>query len=529
MIMKRFAVILLAALLAVPVGLYAQGLTNKEKRHINMMALSIVEEYERSSALYDSEATYVFGELFTSPDAIVYCDLMGTSRYQSPVTLRNYIKEAVEHTRGNLEVSIHNVRKGEISYSDGYWMMPVSFLKEMSYTDEHGVLFSAKEFYGGEYYRITLNLRYDPKDGSCLIQSVEGRLNSSKRFPQGKFQVINKNHALVGRELMYADEMRYNGAPLQYNSFEQAIVSADFEPEIDDPDVIVEKKVLSSNENYDNVIYSFKQIKSRAKLRLGAAPIMAYSMKSSSENVTLKRSMAFEVGADIGTTFLAGNSKVGIYTGVALSISTARFALTDTTDFALQQFLIQKGGLYYPQDVLYKIASASESLVYKDIMIPLYFESEYRIGTSALIVWNIGAKAYLPIDTDPGTYKVKGTRTIGDKITALDGVYDKFIYPVSYTRNSFSVSVMANIGVDINLIRSGNFKNRLLATAKVGYEHGIMPVYTSEGSRSWSSSETPMFIYNPTDDTDIPSHSLISDISLYRRAVWLEFGIKIKM
>jgi hypothetical protein len=162
-------------------------------------------------------------------------------------------------------------------------------------------------------------------------------------------------------------------------------------------------------------------------------------------------------------------------------------------------------------------------------MIPLYFESEYRIGTSALIVWNIGAKAYLPIDTDPGTYKVKGTRTIGDKITALDGVYDKFIYPVSYTRNSFSVSVMANIGVDINLIRSGNFKNRLLATAKVGYEHGIMPVYTSEGSRSWSSSETPMFIYNPTDDTDIPSHSLISDISLYRRAVWLEFGIKIKM
>jgi hypothetical protein len=61
MIMKRFAVILLAALLAVPVGLYAQGLTNKEKRHINMMALSIVEEYERSSALYDSEATYVFG------------------------------------------------------------------------------------------------------------------------------------------------------------------------------------------------------------------------------------------------------------------------------------------------------------------------------------------------------------------------------------------------------------------------------------------------------------------------------------
>lgn len=526
--MKRFAALLLTALFFVPVSLSAQGLTNKERRHMNQLILNIVDEYERSSALYDSESIYTFRELFVSPDATVYCDLMGTANYQSPVTLKEYIQEANDHARGNLEVSILNVQKGEMAYADGYWMIPVTFQKEMSYSDENGVLFSAREYYGGQHYRITLNLRYSPEDGTCLIHSIEGRNNSSKTFPKGKFQVITQNHDLSPRNQVYADKMTYEGRPLVYNSFGQAIVSADFHPEIDDPDVAYEKILLSSSENYENVMYSFKQFKSRTKLRLGVAPIMAYSMKSSGNNVALSRSMAFEAGIDIGATFLAGNAKVGVYTGAAISISNAKFSQKDTIRFSSQQILLQEGNMYNTQSVSYSIDSASESIAYKDIMIPLYFECEHRMGAAALFIWNFGAKAYIPLDTDPGDYQVKGTRTIGDKVTVMDGVYDRFLYPVSYKRNSFSLSAMANIGADINLINSGSFKNRLLATVRAGYEYGITPVYvTNGGNRTYDSKM--LFVYDPNNRVDVASHSLISNITLRRHAVWLELGIKIKM
>ncbi len=527
--MKRFTVLLLTAMFLVPVSLSAQGLTNKERRHINQLILNIVDEYERSSALYDSESIYTFRELFVSPDATVYCDLMGTANYQSPITLKEYIQEANDHARGNLEISILNVQKGEMAYADGYWMIPVTFQKEMSYSDENGVLFSAREYYGGQHYRITLNLRYSPEDDTCLIHSIEGRMNSAKSFPIGKFQVITHNYELSGRNKVFADRMTYQGLPLEYNSFGQAIVSADFEPEIDDPDVSIQRIVLNSNENYENVMYSFKQFKSRAKLRLGVAPIMAYTMKSPSNNIDLSRSMAFEAGVDIGTTFLAGNAKFGVYTGAAISISNAKFSQKDTVRFSSQQFFSPDGKVYSPQTVSYSVDSATESLGYKDLMIPLYFECEHPVGTSATVVWNFGVKAYMPLDTDPGTYSVKGTRTIGDQTTVIDGSYDKFIYPVSYNRSTFSLSAMANLGVDINLIKTGAFKNRLLATVKAGYEHGIMPVYTTNGAGLKYSKSNPLFVYDPTNDCDVASHSLINNITLKRQAVWLELGIKIKM
>lgn len=530
MIMKRFTALLLTALFLVPVSLSAQGLTNKERRHINQKILEVIDIYERTAPLYDAEAGYEFKNLFVSSDASVYCDLMGTDHYQSPVSVKEYVDEATKYTIGSLTIEILNVRKGEMTYTDGVWMIPVSFSKLMSYYDENEVLFSAQDFYDNEPYRLTLNLKYNPEDDTCLIQSIDGRLNSSKSFPKGKFQVISMNDALVGRDKIYFDRMRYNGLPLEYNDFNQAIVSADFFPETGDTDIVPKPIRIASTEKYNLVTYSFQTIKNRTKLRLGIAPIMAYSMgKGSSANVALSRSMAFEAGVDIGTTFLAGNAKIGVYTGAALSISSAKFSQKDTVRFSIQQFFSQDGNVFNPQTVSYSVDSATESLGYKDLMIPLYFECEHRVGTSATIVWNVGAKAYIPLDTDPGVYQVKGTRTIGDHTTDIDGSYDEFVYPVSYNRNSFSLSAMANFGVDINLIKTGAFKNRLLATVKVGYEHGLMPVYTTNGAGLKSSQSNPLFFYDPTNDCDVASHSLINNITLKRQAVWLELGIKFKM
>lgn len=527
--MKRFTAVLLLSLFMLPVTLLSQELTNKERRHINQKILNVIDEYERTASLSDAEETYAFSDLFVSQDAMTYCDIMGAEGYLTQMSVKDYIKKASSLSDGNIEIEILNVRKGEMSYKDGCWIIPVSFLKTMSYWDKNGVLFSAREYYDNEPYNITLNLRYDPKDDTCLIQSVEGRFSSSKSFPQGKFKIITKNYDLTGRNLAYARDMQYDGRPLQYNSFDQVIVPADFEPEVADPDVIAEQHIISSTDNYENVTYSFQLIKSRAKLRLGIAPVMAYSMKSVSSE--LSRSMAFEVGADIGTTFLAGSSKFGVYAGAALSMSNARFSLSERWNSVFETVIPEQMNssgtpqYYYPQTVRYDIESATESLAFKDLMIPLYFECEHRIGTSVAIVWNLGVKGYVALDTDLGEFYVKGTRND----LPIEGVFDTFLDPVSYSRNIFSLSAMANLGADVNLVKTGALKNRFLATVKVGYEHGIMPVYATGGGNSSFVNSNPFIVYDPATDKDIASHSLINDIKLTRQAIWLELGIKIKM
>ena len=530
--MKRFAALFLAAFIILPVSLSAQVLTNKERRNINLKVLNVIEEYERTASLSDSEEIYSFISLFTSQDALVYCDIMGAPNYLSKVGVKEYIKEAEERARGNIEMEILNVRKGEIIYSDGCWLIPILFSKSLSYWDNNGVLFSAKEFYGNENYHITLNLRYNPEDETCLIESIEGRLNSNKSFPKGKFQVVTRNEDLIGRDLEQAENILYNGRKLEYNSFNQAIVSADFAPEVNDPDIEVIPIILNSTDNYDNITYSFKVNKNRAKLRLAAAPIMAYRMSSVSEGLTLERSAAYEAGIDMGTTFVAGKAKVGVYVGAGISFSNARFGLSDTLNYKSQSIWYKnpEDGYFYKSDVNYSLHSATESLSFKDIILPVYAEGEHRIGTSAVFVWNVGAKAYFALDTDAGIYSISGTRTVGGNKTDFTGEqHTVFLNPVyHYSRNFFSLSAFANIGVDINLTaNASNLKNRMFATVKVGYEQGLMPVYKTTGS-SYTGSGAPV-VYDPVNKANIANSSFINNISLNRQAVWLELGVKVKL
>lgn len=533
--MKRFAALFLAAFIILPVSLSAQVLTNKERRNINLKIIDLIETYERTSDLSDSDEVYDFTDLFVSQDVSVYCDLMGTSRYKSSLSVKEYISEAVKYAGDRMDIDIINIVKGEMSFSDGCWIIPVSFNKYVSYSDANEVLFSSVEYYDRSPYRITLNLRYDPEDDACLIQSIEGKINAEKSFPTGRFQVVKENEYLSGRNQSYAQKMEYNGRPLEYNSFRQAIVPVDFVPKTSDPDVAPVKDLIATAENYDFVMYSFKTNYHRAKLRMGVAPIMAYSIgKGSSPDVKMARSMAFEIGVDFGTTFLVGNSKLGVYTGAAISLSNATVALKKGGNLPEQSILVREDdGLFYPKIVSYSLETATESLTFKDIMIPLYVEGEHRIGTSAAFIWNLGAKAYFGLDTDKGRYKVTGTRTIGsgDPVT-IDEEYSLFLNPVSADRSIFNVSAIANVGMDFNLINKADSKlyNRLSATVKLGYEHGLMQVWNSNGPDY--SLRDPLLVYYPSADgggRNIASRSLLSNINLGRQAVWLELGIKFKM
>lgn len=527
MIMKRYLLVFAFVVLAVPSVLYAQEISVTEKRSVNMKILNLIEEYERTSSLSDSEEVYAFLDLFYSQESKVFCDLMGTSAYMSTVNVRDYVKSASASFR-DMDIIIKDVRKGEMSWDSGVWTIPLSFRKTMSYVDRNGVLFSAEEFYGKEDYRITMNVVYDPAANICRIGSIEGYLNAQKSFPEDDFYVVKKNDYLSGRNKAREARLTADGMPLEYNSFNQAIIPVSSVFSVGDPDVLIDTNVLASTETYKLVNLSFKSIKGRIKVRAGFAPVMAYNATSYYGGKINNRSFAFETGLDIGTTFTSNNAKCGLYIGAALSMSYVTLNRKGNYSIGSISYFDDDRGYYVSSDQnYYRNVSESEKLTLKDIVIPAYFETEHRLGENVLLTWNIGAKTYLPLFTEIGEYLVTGKFEVGNTNDRVENLPDikvnkGFLHPVMLQRNQFSVSAMANMGVDVNIKN-----NRLFASFKAGYEHGLMNVIETENCSMHSDATSSPLLYHP--EGTIVCHSPLSGLTLKRQAVWFELGLKVKM
>lgn len=522
--MRRFLFILILTFLPLCAMVDAQEISNKERRAVNHKVLNLIEEYELNASLNGSDEIYSFLDLFKSQDSKVFCDLMGTKHYFKNITVREYVRNASLAVR-DLDVEIRDVRRGEMTWDSGVWIIPVSFRKTISYVDENGVLFSAREFYENEDYRITMNVVYDPADGSCSIGSIRGRLNSPKTFPEGNFYVLKKNDYLSDRDKGLQEKMLVNGRPLQYNSFGQAIIPASSSFTVKDPDVVIDTNVLAATETYQLMNIGFDLIRGRFKARAAVAPLMAYNVKSKYSGTKATRSMAFEGGVDFGTTFVAGNAKLGVYAGLGLSMSNV--SLRRSGDFSINNvpYFDSDKGYYINSAYSYTGIVETTSLAFKDIVIPVYLEAEHRVAERLVFTWNLGAKVYLPLSVNIGEYSIKGQRDRDDNIVDKEDIKVRsgFVNPTDVVLPDLTVSLMGNVGMDIEAVRK-----RLFITLKVGYEHGLMNTIKTRSCQSTlDSRESPPILYHP--DGDYICHSPLAGLTLNRQAVWFDLGIKIKM
>jgi hypothetical protein len=180
-------------------------------------------------------------------------------------------------------------------------------------------------------------------------------------------------------------------------------------------------------------------------------------------------------------------------------------------------------GYYVSGELKYKHLYEKASLKFKDLVVPLYFETEHRLGNNVLLTWNIGAKAYLPFSTEIAGYEFTGERQISNNANVSGiNVKEGFLNPVTIEREPYSLSAMANIGVDINIAA-----NRLFATVKAGYEHGLTKVLSTPACPVHTASGRLPILFNM--DSEIMCHSPLSGLTLQRQAVWFELGIKVKM
>lgn len=508
----------------------AQSLTNRERRHINSKVLTLIEEYERYVSVYDDDAAYAFQNLFSHDAVPVVCDVIGFPSYLEQVPVSEYIRQ-VRDVVATTDMQIKDVRKGEMKFTGNVWTIPVTFRKSVSYIDSNGYAFSIDEYYGKDM-QMTMSVSYNPDSDICLIESIEGKVDSDIIFPKGRFFIVNKSvlNDVPNKYKKYIPELKVGGKGLVYNEFEQSILPSGL-PVVNDVDILVAIDTLSRGANYDVVGFKFNRRKGRMKIRYGMAPFGAYKVTTS--HGIGHKSGAMEAGLDFGVTWSSGaHSKMGFFGGAGVSVSHIDLSLNSPVSYSYETSVLDdQTKMFNRLTLAYDIDSASESLKFMDVFVPVYFEVEHMLGKHILLSWNFGVKAYYHLETNIEPYKMSGTVTVTDDVNSPPEVHDltqeftDFIMPASYQRRPFDISAMANLGLDINL-----YKRKFYLMLKGGYEYGITRTFTSSGKRYFNElGYIYPVVYDPRNNKVSALHSFIGNTSYHRQAIWLEAGFKFKM
>ena len=455
----------------------AQSLSNQERRHINTRILEVIEEYERVASIYDDESEYIYLSLFSKEDSPVICDIIGHPLYLTQVTAADYAKHLRSIT-STANIMVSDVRKGEMSYSDNGWIVPITFRKNISYIDDFGYAFSIKDYYGTDLL-VSMTLIYNSDSDTCKIESIGGTVDSDVTFPNGRFIIVNKpaGTGSSGNE-RFVDEFKADGKPLCYNEFGQAFVSS-VEPVVSDVDIRVVVDTVSRGLNYDVVDFDITLKKTRIKPHYAIAPLSAYRVDVA--NGVSCASNAMEFGVDFGTTWPVGKfAKMGFFGGIGISMSKLDLSLSNSVKYSYNTSVLGEIGYFEKLNFTFDIESAEEHLAFTDLVVPLYLETEHKIGSYLLLSWNLGVKAYCNMKTDYGSYMVSGHMSEncelgGDREMNISISDNRFISPVTYKRAPFDISAMANIGVDVNV-----FKRMLYFSLRCGYEYGLNKSYKAD-------------------------------------------------
>ena len=526
--MKRCLSLLLVMFLSMPVLTEAQSLTNKERRHINTKVLNLVEEYERTATVHDDEAQYVFRTLFEDVHIPIICDMIGFAGYLGKMTVDEYI-DAVSTDAVTSTMEIKDLKKGEMTVSGTDFIIPVTFRKSISYVDRNGYVFSTEKFYETDLV-MDMSVRYNPETDVCTIISLDGRIESEKKFPDGRFYIINKAqlYEVDQKYHRFIPELQINGSSLSFNEFDQAVLPAG-NAYVSDIDMQVFPDTLMKGPNYDVMKFDFDARGTRLKLHYGYAPFGAY--KVTSDDFIENESAAMEAGVDIGFTWMVGKkSKMGFFFGAGMSMSQINLALNDTKvplSYSYKSAYKNSGDfkLFEESTFEYKITSATEGLRFIDIYVPLYFEFEHRAGNHVLVSWNFGVKGYCNMSTDYKQYEVTyDFKRDGVSKEGLTLSPESFISPSSYKRNPFDVSAFGNLGLDINI-----GKRKVYLSFKGGYEYGLTQSYSNDKNQYFKEDKVYPIIYDMTGNKHIAVHSLITNLKYRRRAIWLQAGLKFKI
>ena len=530
--MKR---LLLIALLFCPALLLAQSQTPSHSQafHMNSLILDTIDEYVRTASLADKNDIPTFVRLFADRDnPCVFNDLVGTNGYKSQMTPSEYAA-SIDSDNGSLLIfDVRNVLKASGFFlSEGKWHRRIRFEKYVMFIDasvysgkDGGVFFDTDYLFGTDNggFQLEMDMVYEPEVDRCLISSIKPLTGvPSSALDEDMFYVV------VRPDDTKSDNILYKGKPLRFNEYGQSFVddisqldyaSDDYAVKTTDYAVKTTGKADSSSPKYKVVDLQFRKLHHlRFKPRYSMVLGNAFSMSSSPEGVNFaNKSKASEFGLDFGFLFIKGkNARFGFYTGLAYSMSQISM---NAENFTYSYFPTRE----------YSVTSAHEALAFKDLMIPLYFEYEQRLGKYVNLSVDLGAKFYLTQKNEiMEPYVISGTVNGGNPFS-INSNDAGFLDPGVYAKQPYDLSFIGNIELDVRIL------NPLWIFVSVGYEYGIpsvLPAYKPDEIRAYYSpqSATPVFPVVFGGGDNLLFRSFVQSVSFHRQSLWLSFGLKIKL
>lgn len=507
---------------------YAQTLSNSEARKMNTMILDLIERYEDFAGVYDDDSEYEFLRLFRTPDVSVYAGdlLLGYDTKSSSLPANEYAKQILDYAQ-NISVNINTVSKGTPYFADNLWYVPISFKKNVEYTDGN-VILSSKDYYEEEFI-ISLLVACNPEEEYCKISEITGRINSDKSFPK-QYWVIQEPEESYSK-LNLNDMLTSNGEKLNYSTYGYAIVPENSIDAMNEMkyEVRIKADTLNTTIRHKLIAYDFKKTRGRMKIRNKVAPFSAYGINS---DMVDAKSWGYELGVDLGFGLpvgATGGSRFGIFVGAAAAYSNLSLSLKEgfSYEYTLEQY--DNNSLHSNKttdNYKFDVNSVEEQSSYTDLMIPLYMSWDHRLGNRDLIWlnWNIGAKTYINLNQlyNLNEYKVNGSIQRNNESVSFANMPKGFIATPDYKKSFIDITAMANAALHIRCSQS------TYITLGAGYEIGITRSHKEGDTPYYKKNSVYPFVYSESLDKPVAVHSLFDSTSFRRKALWLDLGVMFK-
>lgn len=507
---KSYLYVLSAISLFVFEPTHAQNVPESSVRKMNIAVLNTLYEYERVTSLTEDSDRDVFLQLFEDTYVpCIYNDLLGTMAFQRTVSAQEYVNSVPVNGNIMLSTLVSDVEKVGRPYYDGGRLhaklalkKTVTLIDSGTYTDgAGGVMFDSQTLFGDDPdFRLVIDFVYDENAQKCMISSITATPKDPSVLDHSHFSVLVKSDSKNAKQLTY------EGKPINYNSFDQAIV-CDSGLGTDAVDVLIGKTVLAQNEHYDVISLNFKNIRGRMKIRGGYSP-NAYSIKSTFKDLSCS-SWAAESSFDLGVAVPASKVfRLGFYFGagfsfgsISMSVKNINYSYTSISPVGS----ITRNYSF----------SATEGLQFMDVFMPLYMEGEFYAMKNFIISLDLGAKLYYNMKTIAKPYHVEGQ-------LEPRGDISEFISPVNYGRKPFDVSLLGSLGLEYG------FSPKSFIFVSAGYEYGLSNSYSGEKIYYKEGSGIYPFVYSAAAKKDLAYRSLVGTTTYRRQGVVISLGFKFK-
>ncbi len=470
--MKRIFISMLVAASFLPST--AQKMSLGEEHRLNLDVLRMLEAYEASATLRNNDDAATFGALFSNENVMIFNDLLGVSDAPE-LSVADYVS-LMRRSANSPIVTLRNVRKKNIEDDGDKWIVTLTFDKEIRYTNKCGAILSSKGYYGKDY-NMEARIARDKNTGECVIESLSGSIDSELPRLDDNFAILEINDPRDRKVTNY-------GKPITFNTFDQAFLPVPYKLAFYDDDANM--KVVRPDVNCNRINLTYKPLRWRLKPHYDLSIGDYYSLGSMPPGMSAKSSDS-EFGLDLGYIFPSkGKFKVGLFLGVGFATSKLTLTATDR-NFDIDESTDVDGDAYIRQVT---VSNIEQSHKIQNIVVPLYFDFEYRFHSYVSAFFRLGGKAYINMGsksdgmsgsvTAAGLYPQYENLLITENYINGFGTYDladaPFIDEPVY--NAATFDAFGGIGI------RGKIYGPLSVEIGLNYQYGIMNAMDSGDGNS---------------------------------------------